>query len=295
MPPSEDFAPIATWLEAIHQAIKEHTESVAKYQQSEQSERQKQAQSELNTVVRLPVEVTEYYRAEQSERPVKNRREIIRISLEIGGVITAIILAGLTFKTLLAFKNQLSEMQIQTVTIKQQVIQSARDSQQQLELARDQVATAQDSVAAIQRQMRQDQRAWLAPISGSVTLNDKHSLRVDVILHNLGKTPALNVSTILDWRDIQPGPLDLKYSPLVKTVGHGTVYSTGKMGMFAASPQIPTIDELNAHRTGKRVFYFFGIIGYEDIFGRKHSSRLCNILNLDLATVRQCDTYNVAN
>lgn len=295
MPAPEDLAPITTWLEAIHQAIKDHTESVAKYQQSEQSDRQKQAHAGLNTIVRLPVEVTGYYRAEQSERSVKNRHENIRIGLEIAGVITAVILAVITFITLLIFNRQLSEMRKQADTLQKQAIQSAADSQQQLELSRKQISAAQDGVNAMQRQMLLDQRAWLAPVSGTVTLDDKHSLRIDVIFQNLGRTPALNVSTILDWRDIRPGPLDFNYSAPVKTVGHGTVYPNGKMGMFAASPQIPTIEELNAYRAGKRIFYFFGNIGYTDIFGRQHSSRLCNILNLDLATVRQCDTYNEAN
>jgi hypothetical protein len=161
VPDHDDFASISTWLEAIHHAIKEHTESVTKYQQSEESQRQQLAETEINTAVRLPAEVTEYYHSEQGERPVKNLRENVRIILEIGAVVAAFALAGITLFTLHTFNRQLTQMKEQTKTLSQQAAQSAQDSRQQLELSRKQVVAAQGSVKAIEGQTRQDQRSWI--------------------------------------------------------------------------------------------------------------------------------------
>jgi len=158
------------------------------------------------------------------------------------------------------------------------------------------VGQANVSLSATQNSFRDDQRAWLAPVSGTITLDKKHPMRIDVIVQNIGKTPALDVNSILDWRDIPAGgPLDLTYSPMVKHLGHGTLYPNSKQGVFASSLQIPTESELEAFRAGKRIFYFFGSVDYKDVFGRIHTSQFCNIINIDLSTVRSCDEHNEAN
>ncbi|HTB93086.1 MAG TPA: hypothetical protein VK728_09670 [Candidatus Sulfotelmatobacter sp.] len=105
---------ISRWLSEIQKAIKEHTEAAKKNQQANARERQQQAQSEAKTVVRLPVEVTEYYRSEQSDRPIQNRRDGIRLWLEIIGVIVGLAIAAFTLGSLFIFDGQLKEMKRQT-------------------------------------------------------------------------------------------------------------------------------------------------------------------------------------
>lgn len=158
------------------------------------------------------------------------------------------------------------------------------------------VGLGNTSLQATQNSFRDDQRAWLAPVSGTTTLDEAHALRVDVIYTNLGKTPALEVTTILGWKSIPAGqPIQIAYGPLIKRVNSGTMYPNGKAGMFAKTDAVPSKHELDAIQSGRTVFYFFGSIDYKDVFGRKHWSHLCNVVYPDHSGVRPCDTYNDAN
>ena len=47
--------------------------------------------------------------------------------------------------------------------------------------------------------MQLDQRAWLVPVTGTLTIDENHPLRIDVFMQNAGKTPAFNIRTIIDW------------------------------------------------------------------------------------------------
>jgi hypothetical protein len=141
-----------------------------------------------------------------------------------------------------------------------------------------------------------DERAWVAPVAGNVTLDDKKPLRVEVAFQNIGKTPALQVSTVLDWKELPAGQaLTFDFSPNAKSIGHGTVYPNGREVRFIASPEVPTKEQLTDMRSGKTEFYFFGNISYRDIFSQEHSSRLCYVVDSYLATVRSCSEYNEAN
>jgi len=105
---------ISRSLSEIQKAIKEHTEATKKNQQADARERQEQTQSETKTVVRLPVEVTEYYRSKESNRPIQNGRDKVRLWLEIIGVIVGLAIAVFTLCSLLIFNGQLKEMRRQT-------------------------------------------------------------------------------------------------------------------------------------------------------------------------------------
>lgn len=310
MPSPDESASISAWLEAIHQAIKDHAESVAKYQHSEQSDRQQQAQIGINTVVRLPVEASEYYRAEQGERPVKNLYEKIRICLEIAGVVTAIALAILTFKTLLVFNGQLTEMQKQSTILQQQAIQSASDFAQQLTIARQQTEAAQESVMAIQRQMRQDQRAWIDIEFGTFHWAPNEPLRVPFTLVNTGRTPAR----------------DVKGTAVVEKIARGQkpnfgdsrkpVNDFGNRSLFPNSPEQnfgfqslqykANTKEIGARRmsaadiaeitTGRAYIAVHGMITCQDIFKTRHWLKYCGYSAEDLIlvqdSIKACTDYN---
>jgi hypothetical protein len=158
------------------------------------------------------------------------------------------------------------------------------------------VTLAGTSLQETQNSFRDDQRAWIAPVSGTTTLDESHPLRVDVLYSNLGKTPALEVSTILSWKSVPAGqPIQIEYAPPVKRVNSGTAYPNSKAVMFAKNDTVPTKQELDAIQSGRTIFYFFGSIDYKDVYGRKHWSHLCNVVHPDHSGVYSCNVYNDAN
>jgi hypothetical protein len=153
---------VSTWLAAIHKAIKEHAEAVEKYQQSEVSQRQQQAEAEVKTVVRLPIEVSEYYRSEQRDRPISTRRDTVRLILEIVGVVLALAIAVLTLCSLFIFNGQLRQMQQANEASEVESRIARRHARQELRVAQQQAKAAQDSAKAIEGQTFQSERPWVA-------------------------------------------------------------------------------------------------------------------------------------
>jgi hypothetical protein len=77
-------------LSQIKTDFQKFIETTTKYQQSAETDRQK---SVADPTVRLPVEISEYYRSEQSERPKNDFRENLKIGLEFAGVFLALVVA----------------------------------------------------------------------------------------------------------------------------------------------------------------------------------------------------------
>src|SRR5260370_23967605 len=103
--------------------------------------------------------------------------------------------------TAFVFYGQFSEMSAQTKILSAQAKQAHDDSidadvkaKGQLDLVAKQVKAAQESVIAIQRQMRQDQRAWINIEFGTFHWAANERLGVPMTLINTGKTPAKSIS-----------------------------------------------------------------------------------------------------
>jgi hypothetical protein len=94
--------------------IQEHIETIAKYCEAKENKKQEELDRTAKVEVRLPVEVSAYYEAENGERRIQNRRDTVRFWLEVGGLSVAVILVCLTLGTLRVFQGQLQEMQKQT-------------------------------------------------------------------------------------------------------------------------------------------------------------------------------------
>jgi hypothetical protein len=58
---------------------------------------------------------------------------------------------------------------------------------------------ARKAAGIAEQSMQLDQRAWLVPVTGTLTIDENHPLRIDVFMQNAGKTPAFNIRTIIDW------------------------------------------------------------------------------------------------
>ncbi len=80
-----------------------------------------------------------------------------------------------------------------THTLAESAKKQAENTARQLPIAETQAKAAQDSVKAIQRQMRQDQRAWLKISFATSPLQDNAPIPIMSELINMGKTPAKNI------------------------------------------------------------------------------------------------------
>jgi hypothetical protein len=118
----------------------------------------------------------------------------------------AIVTFFVAVVTLLVFYGQFSEMANQTDLLARSARQARKDAHdtavatgQQLAILRQQVEAAQGGVKAAQRQMRQDQRAWITiSPNNPVQASDGGTLSVDVPLVNIGKTPAKKLHVYAD-------------------------------------------------------------------------------------------------
>ncbi len=163
----ELFSPALRLLADVKNTLDRLVKAITEYQQADTTRAEQEAQAELKAVVRLPAEVTEYYRSEQRERPVKNRDENIRMAFEGLALLAAICLAILTFSTLVTLKGQLTQMQRQTCIQQQASINAERAW---VGLA----GTPQVEVSSLQQQ--------------------KFTANIQLTLQNFGKGPALNAS-----------------------------------------------------------------------------------------------------
>jgi hypothetical protein len=123
-------------------------------------------------------------------------------------IVLGIVGTLLALGTAVVFYEQFKEMSAQTDTLNTSASQARRDSAEaslrvaeQLRIAQEQAAAARDSVKAIQRQMRQDQRPWIRIDLGDPDPDGKTHWRSRVgdpfkgpiRFTNTGKTPAKHI------------------------------------------------------------------------------------------------------
>src|SRR5581483_9638189 len=183
-----------------------------------------------------------------------------------------------------------------------------------------QVTAAQDSVAAIKRQMRQDQRPWLFIPAGSermLPMEMGKDIVDEVYIVNGCKTFARNVVTNFCLRMAKKGEdPDFNYSD------HFFSCVTSEMGTFfpGEAPRylrVPVVTTTRAgtkrtvHPLQKDIDWFhggdyyvavYGTISYDDDFGHSHWTKYCRgILAVDVskpqpkAPSKKCVDYNDAD
>lgn len=76
---------------------------------------------DIQSEIRLPVAVSEYYAAEQSEGPKDRRRDRIRLRLEVAALIAAVSAGFFTFRTLHQIQRQADAAQRQVAIMQQQL------------------------------------------------------------------------------------------------------------------------------------------------------------------------------
>jgi len=110
----ERTAPLLRLLGEIKKALNRLTETISEYEQSKSAQKKPETDTVPKVEVGLPPEITEYCRSEQADRRIKNKRDKIRIRLEVTGILVALAIAYLTFRSLIVFNGQLIVMKQQT-------------------------------------------------------------------------------------------------------------------------------------------------------------------------------------
>ena len=197
----ERLTPLLQLLSEIKDTLNRLAEILSKCQESESANKEERDKSESERVVRLPAEVTSYYRSEESRRPISDKREALRTALELVGAGTAVTLVIITAITLCVFAKQLSEMRKAT------------------KAATDAAAAAQQANTDASDRFRTDERPYVWVTSNGVGApkfipgaGNPAEGQVIWSWHytNYGKTPAYNIQ----WRhymSIDGGPFLLSY------------------------------------------------------------------------------------
>jgi len=226
-----------------------------------------------------------------------------------------VLLFAVGVYTAWVFHRQFMEMQSQTKILNDQAKQAAADSiesakrvEQQLAVADEQAKATESSVKVLQRQMRQDQRAWIK-LTSPEPLGTGAGYPIEAKIHmlNTGKTPALdyigesiikvfpiNRETVFDYTNPDHG----------HSTG-GILYPSDPRDMEAAmyakeawarTPQpdklLLSAQELGAFTAGKSYIVVYSRVTYYDIFGVKHWTHFCNWTSYKPAPAKKCSEYN---
>jgi hypothetical protein len=299
-----------TALVELKNIVKQFVESEFKYQQTAASDRKQLAETEFKAVVRLPIEVSEYYRSSNTDRRVNSRNDHTRLLVELLSFLTAVALGLVTGITLIVFNRQLTEMKQQTKTLGEQARQTAQDSAAQIDLSQKQLNTAQNSVAAIQRQMRQDQRAWIEIIDDGIATTLSEPISTKITFTNIGKTPARHVDARFVATLFKNNvPLNFaNKKAIIQEVFTGIlwpdkphtldVWSTKFMGV-GEQPQDLVIESGDFGNLQDDLIYavLYGQVSYLDIFGVSHKTDFCDWRSLGRgsSTAAPCATFNNAD
>jgi hypothetical protein len=246
-------------------------------------------------------------------------------------------MVGLTFILMLVggytawiFYGQFGEMKAQTGILNQQAKQASIDSveatkrvEQQLDISRQQVSAAQASVKAVERQMRQDQRPWVAlsfnwptvkgangePVGSLVRVTENQPLAVPIRVINTGRTAARNVIARI-YVEVVNTSESPKLDSAVETSAWGFtagIFSPNAPSESLAYRQLPDKTGLEAMSnltpaenqelsSGRAYLAMYGKITYRDIFNIPHWTKFCVWTPLNPApryyTSKKCSDYN---
>jgi hypothetical protein len=227
------------------------------------------------------------------------------------------------------FHKQFKEMKAQTEILNEQAKQAAADSieagrriERQMDLAGKQVAAAQDGVKAIQRQMRQDQRAWLSVrpywppgkdakgevVATVVQLTPDAPLSVPMRITVSGKTAAKKIfaTFFVDVVKATDEPnLDGK-NPYWWRFSAGLIQPNDPPNDFLAYRQRAgkgldtmsklTETELRELQSGDAYLVVYGKMWYRDIFNTLHWAKYCYPMPLNFTpkyyNFKDCTDYN---
>jgi len=116
------FRSLISILQAIKSGIDEQTKAMREEQKAAGRSEEPPAQRPVDPVVSLPPAISGYYEAEQRDRPLRERREIIKRRVEFVGITAAVAVAVLTYCTLRQVQRQADSAGKQVEIMRQQVV-----------------------------------------------------------------------------------------------------------------------------------------------------------------------------
>jgi hypothetical protein len=253
-------------LERLRKSIQGLIQSIAIREKAAEREREIEIQRVREVAVRLPVEVSEYYKSEQDDRPVKDLRERVKLRVEIAGFIIACALVVLTFITAVVFYLQLRESRRQTAIFKQQATQATMDAE----------AGRRQS----DQQFRTDQRpiVWLANMPNPVVLvgpipspAGSKQIAVDVSYANLGKSAAYGLRA---GENVWAGKM-ARIQATRPTIRSQPVFLPPNRIDFRTLVTPPVSDATIQESNGDDGVIFWLRFHYEDSIGNPYETDLC--------------------
>ncbi|MCU1243714.1 MAG: hypothetical protein JWO71_4440 [Candidatus Acidoferrum typicum] len=243
--------------------------------------------------------------ADQAEGPHK-KIEKHTLIVAWAGLIVACI-------TGVIFYRQFSEMQTQTGILSKQAEDAGNDATTARRNARQEIRTLQAQVAAIERQMRQDQRAWIKIELGPLVTNHNPTAGtvipfVPVTISNTGKSPAKNISGKFVMEKVPNGQ-----SPSLRYDVQGRRVTVGSMWQGTSLPRVeasifrinPTSKQYEVRPLstaeneeilkGKAYLATYARVEYDDVFGIHHWTTACAFSTEDTPGVYKaeaCTSYN---
>jgi hypothetical protein len=144
-----------------------------------------------------------------------------------------------------------------------------------------------------------DQRPWLGiKAMNPPIMSLGQPFKVDAMLVNTGKTPALNEK--IKWA-IVDGTKSLDVDKISKSTNYtidtseSVIYPNVEMSTSMGSSYNLSKDKISAIKAGKDVMYILGTINYTDIFGNLHATNYCGFYAPETDGFSVCGQHNDAN
>lgn len=202
--------------------------------------------------------------------------------------------------------DRMKEQADRTKTMADQAIVQANAGK---ELAQNSVDTLHNT----QNAFRDEQRAWIG-VEGTNNIkgfSETEPWRVTVIFFNSGRTPARNVQTsgmfitspvpIAGPSEQQAAQLTFRPAQSIAPQGNYREAIGADFAGEAATPhqilgQQTLLSQYNQIKNRELFLYYFGVLKYDDVFGKTHQTQFC-IMLADPATkeVGICDAFNDLN
>jgi len=200
----------------------------------------------------------------------KFERSVVRLTI-IGIAVAAITGA--------IFYGQFCEMSNQTGLLNSQAQQAVADSVEASKKADRQIKAVEANVAAIKEQMLVGERAWLGFGNArrfSIPQTGGFGLEFDLV--NTGKTPAFiksfrKTSRFFDGNRSEL-PIHPPYGARDTLLGVQPLFPTQLLPFQQSAPTYVE-DDMNAIRNERKTLNFYGVIEYNDVFGRSHFTQFC--------------------
>jgi hypothetical protein len=169
------------------------------------------------------------------------------------------------------------------------------------------VGLAEQNIKATQEQFRRDQRAWVGDIDNTpppftdgirkVFIKEGEGLPpISIIIMNSGKTPARKIKG-KQIRNFFPANRPFTPDDVPPPRQSISVLQPGATARITYQPKDKPLDQeiINLLRNGDLIYYIYGEITYEDVFGKAHKTTYCKFIDKDLSSLINCNTYNDAN